>query len=196
MLDKSLEYRNLLMRRPAGAPIPEAILPPGYSFSLYQPGDETHWARIETAVLEFDDETQASDCVRRDYLDFHGESSRRMLFIREPGGLPVATFTAWWQYTGQRRDPWVHWVGVHPEHQSRGLGRAIVAQGVRLMADIEGDRDFYLHTQTWSHRAVGLYLWAGFRFLPDGQSAGGSPNENAVGLEVLRRAGFTYLNAH
>ena len=63
------------------------------------------------------------------------------------------------------------------------------------MADIEGDRDFYLHTQTWSHRAVGLYLWAGFRFLPDGQSAGGLPNENAVGLEVLRRAGITYSDA-
>jgi ribosomal protein S18 acetylase RimI-like enzyme len=30
------------------------------------------------------------------------------------------------------------------------------------MVDIEGDRDFYLHTQTWSHRAIKIYQALGF----------------------------------
>ena len=33
---------------------------------------------------------------------------------------------------------------------------------LELSAEIEGDRKVYLHTQTWSHRAVKLYEKFGF----------------------------------
>ena len=33
------------------------------------------------------------------------------------------------------------------------------------MTDIEGEQDFYLHTQTWSHQAIKLYQAFGFQMI-------------------------------
>ncbi|WP_217490335.1 GNAT family N-acetyltransferase [Paenibacillus cellulosilyticus] len=51
----------------------------------------------------------------------------------------IATFTAWWNYTGIRRCPFVHWVAVKPHFQGQGIGKAIIAAGVRHMIDLEVD---------------------------------------------------------
>jgi len=41
------------MYRKSGTPIPESILPEGYSFVNFSAGDEHHWAEIEASVGEF-----------------------------------------------------------------------------------------------------------------------------------------------
>jgi len=65
MLDKSLSYIDIIMRRPALGLPPPAALPEGYRFAFYGEcagkngtgmGD---WAEIETSVLEFDNVLQA-----------------------------------------------------------------------------------------------------------------------------------------
>jgi hypothetical protein len=50
---------------------------------------------------------------------------------------------------------------------------------------LDGDVDVYLHTQPWSYRAIGIYLWAGFRFLKHG-SFGPNPNQNEQAMPILR----------
>lgn len=53
-------------------------------------------------------------------------------------------------------------MSVSPGSQGLGLGKAVFANALQLMLRIEGDRDFYLHTQTWSHVAIRIYMKAGF----------------------------------
>ncbi|MBQ4335586.1 MAG: GNAT family N-acetyltransferase, partial [Lentisphaeria bacterium] len=55
MLDKSLPYYDIIMKMPGRnlLSLPEPVLPEGYSFRLYKPGDEYAWARLESQVLEF-----------------------------------------------------------------------------------------------------------------------------------------------
>ena len=188
MLDKSIPYKHIIMRRPAGTPIPPAILPAGYRFVFYQPGDERHWAAIETSVLEFPAEIDAFIYYQQEWLPYARELPRRCLFIEDAEGEKVATGTAFWYYSGTRRDPWVDWISVRPECQGIGLGKAIFARVVRLMVEIEGDRDFYLHTQTWSHKAVRIYEKAGFSMTPE-QGLGICPNEYEEALAILESLG-------
>ena len=162
MLDKSVPYFDVLMHRKKGAPITRCALPEGFRFEWFQPGDEKAWARIETSVLEFADEMDALIYFQQEYLSFQAELARRCLFVVTAEGEKIATGTAWWCYTGVRRDPWLHWVAVKPEYQGLGIGKAMVSHITTSMAEIEGDRDFYLHTQTWSHRAIKLYEKLGY----------------------------------
>lgn len=162
MLDKSIPYMDVLMHRKSKTPIPKFTLPEGFTFSFYKSGDEKAWAKIETSVLEFDDEIDALLFFQKEYLPLIRELERRCLFIENPQGEKIATTTAWWAYTGLRRDPWLYWVAVKPGYQGLGLGKAIISKALDLMVDIEGDRDFYLHTQTWSHVAIRIYMKLGF----------------------------------
>lgn len=162
MLDKSVQYIDVLMHRKKGNPIPVYDLPDGYNFTLFQSGDEKAWAQIETSVLEFPDELDALMYYQKDYLPLISEIKRRCLFVENSDGEKVATSTAWWNYAGVRRDPWLHWVAVKPQYQGLGLGKAVISRITRMMTEIEGDRDFYLHTQTWSHKAIKIYEKCGY----------------------------------
>lgn len=190
MLDKSLPYIDLLMKRDAGAPLLEAKLPEGFSIRHYIPGDEVYWAEIETSVGEFNREMDALLYFQKTFLSCTGEAERRCLFICSPEGVPVGTFTIWWLYTGKHREPWVHWIAVRPEYQGKGLAKALFAEGMKLACSIEGDRDMYLHTQTWSWKAVRLYLKAGFHFTEE-KGVGGYANDKCQqAISILKK----YIN--
>ena len=187
MLDKSLPYIDLIMKRPAGAALMEPRLPDGYSIRHFMPGDEIYWAEIEASVGEFNREMDALLYFQKTFLPCVKELERRCLFVCNPENVPVGTFTIWWAYTGKRRDPWVYWVAVRPEFQKQGLGKAAIASGMKLACEIEGDRDMYLHTQTWSWQAIRLYQEAGF-CITDETGLGGHTNDNhQQALAVLKQ---------
>ena len=165
------------MKRDGGTQIPHYPLPEGFNFVLFKSGDEKDWADIETSVLEFDTVEKAQAYFAIDFLPHLKELRKRCLFIENAEGLKVATLTIWWVYSGNRRDPWIHWVSVRPEYQGLGLGKAIVSEGLKRGITIEGDNDFYLHTQTWSYSAIGIYQWAGFHITRE-QGLSGKPNNN------------------
>ena len=162
MLDKSVPYAGFFMIRKAGAPIPASPLPEGFRFALFTKGDEADWARIETSVLEFDTEFAALLYFNEKYVPCTDELCKRCLFIETEDGEKVATATAWWDKVEGLRHPWLQWVGTDPRYQGRGLGKALVSKVLSLMAELEGDVDFYLHTQTWSYKAVRIYKAHGF----------------------------------
>ena len=167
MLDKSVPYLNMIFVRQPGMPVPEAILPEGYTFRWYTAGMEADWAEIVTSVGEFDTTEEAFQCFLADYLPYKPELESRMLFAVSPEGCVAGTFTIWWDGTEGRRVPSVHWVAVRPEEQGRGIGKALVFRGIQLALELEGDCEMMLHTQSWSYKAVGIYLEAGFRLSPD-----------------------------
>ncbi len=163
MLDKTLEYVQILMIRRRGKPVRYFPVPEGFSISMYKKGDEVSWAEIEASVGEFESVGKAHEYFCGKYLPYERELERRCIFIEDGLGKKVATFTAWWEYAGKRRKPWVSWVSVRPEYQGIGLGKAIVSAGIKLFIEIEGDADIYLKTQTWSYKAVNIYREQGFR---------------------------------
>ncbi len=185
MLDKSIPYFNLLMVREKQTKIPKVVLPDGYSFSFYTQGDENTWAEITSSIGEFDSFEKALDYFRKKYIPYLDELKRRLIFIKNSDGRNVATFTCWWDYNNKRRLPSLHWIAVKKEFLGLGLGEAVVFQGLRYMIQIEGDIDFFLHTQSWSYKAIGIYLKSGFSFIKN-ESIWGYKNEYYDALPLLK----------
>lgn len=186
MLDKSIPYYHVLMKRAQGTPVKEYGLPEGFQFMSFQAGDEKEWAEIETSVLEFDRTVDALVYFQRDYLPMKNELERRCIFIENAEEKKIATLTIWWCYTGLRRDPWIHWVAVRPEYQGLGLGKALFSEGMKRFIDIEGDRILYLHTQTWSHKAINMYRDQGFVITDEKGLAGYDNGDYERAQELLK----------
>ena len=177
MLDKSVPHVKFLMSRKKGAPSPVYDLPDGYKFALYKPGDEKSWAEIELSVLEFPDEGEALEYFDKEYGPYIPALEERCLFIENDKGEKIATSTAWW-CCPERCIPRLHWVAVKPQYQGLGLGKAVVSKVTRMMLELDGDTDFFLSTQTWSHRAVKIYEKFGYAIASEKKICG-AKNENA-----------------
>lgn len=186
MLDKSIPYYDVLMKRDNRTELPNYILPAGFRFTGFRTGDEKEWAEIETSVGEFKRSVDALVYFQKNYLPQVNELERRCIFIEKDYGIKAATLTVWWNYTGLRRDPWIHWVAVRPEYQGLGLGKALVSEGMKKLMDIEGDRDIYLHTQTWSYKAINIYRDAGFKITAEPGLAGYENKEYGKAMELLK----------
>lgn len=197
VLDKSLVYKSIIMKMDAHVVPSVRIqeLPDGSAFRFFAHGDETHWARLEASVLEFTSEQAALDYFIRDYLVYADQLKQRCVFVIDTQGLPVATAMAWFADSALGHHASLQWVSVHPEHQGKGLGRAVVSKAISLFPELEPGKDVYLHTQTWSHVAIRLYRSMGFRLCQsestamnrnDGQGPKVYPNEYADAIEVLR----------
>ncbi|MGI5885609.1 MAG: GNAT family N-acetyltransferase [Candidatus Spyradocola sp.] len=181
MLDRSLPYKSLYMRRPEALPLPPLpTLPGGFFARAFQPGDEAHWARIERSVGEFPTVPEALAYFTEHYLPHAGFLAQRCCFIAAPDGLPVATDTAWRQGEAHA----LHWVACDPAYQGRGLGRAAVVHALHRFAGVVPP-PIWLHTQTWSHRAVRLYHDLGFRLVRRGALPYGTENEYDEGMAIL-----------
>lgn len=89
MVDKSIPYFNVIMKRSAGKSIPNFILPDGYSFVWFSEGKEQQWAEIETSVEEFSNIKEALHYFQNEYLPFVNELGKRLLFIQNEEGNEV-----------------------------------------------------------------------------------------------------------
>ncbi len=185
MLDKSVPYFNVILKRDRGTPVPSFSLPGGFSFCLFAGGDERAWADIETSVGEFADESEALEYFRKEYLPRSDDLKRRLVFVRTEGGERIGTFACWWNFTGERRDASLHWFGVKPGYRDRGIGKALVTECLQTLIRLEGDRDVWLHTQTGSYKAIGIYLKTGFCIV-EGETFGGYTNDYLQAMPVLR----------
>ena len=163
MLDKTVPYASIKMVRRAGTPIPDFPLPEGYKYAFYTDGAEIDWARIETSVGEFDSEFAALMHFKQEFIPYIDELYRRCLFIETGEGRKIATANAWWSFVEDERRAWLHWVSVENGYQGLGLGKAIVSKITHLLKEIEGDANFYLSTQTWSYKAIDIYLKCGYQ---------------------------------
>ncbi len=80
----------------------------------------------------------------------------------------------------------MRWVSVKSHYQGLGLGKAIIAEGVRRMVEIEGDCVMYIPTQTWSHKTIKLYRWAGFALELSEPAPGGYENQTARAIPLIK----------
>lgn len=186
--DKSLKRESIVMvlHPEEAARLPDPVLPEGYSFKLYQPGDSREWANITTIVEEFDDIKKAEEFFAKDFLPYEEELKARNVYVIAPDGTAVATSTAWmFEENGQRYGR-VHWICNDPAHQGKGIGRAIVLWAIKRLSELEPGLDQYLDTQTWSHKAIGLYLRLGFHPVRKSHPVLNRINDYDEAVEVLR----------
>ncbi len=186
MLDKTIPYKNIIMRAESFSPSFFCSLPEGFRIKPYEPGDETQWASIETAVGEFDTETEAREYFVKVYLPYQDEIRRRCFFVLSPEGEYVGTCTAWFLSGESGETGVLHWFGVRPKYQGLGLGKALLNKTMRFFEEANA-YPVYLHTQTWSHKAIWLYIAAGFCLLKKATFAE-SPNDYNEAMEVLKEA--------
>ncbi len=170
MLDKSIPFKNIIMRLSKENlwAVTEPVLPEGFSFAFFKPGMERDWAEIEYSVLEFKAVEDAEAYLNRHYVTPENELDRRCVFVLNPDGVPVATANAWYADTPLGYQLSLHWVAARPEYQGLGLGRAVVKRALRVYQEQNQHQDVWLHTQTWSHRAIRLYYSLGFRLSKSG----------------------------
>lgn len=158
MLDKSIPYKEVWMKRPLHLPVSKQSLPSGFSFQFYQIGDEKAWGEIESSVLEFEDQNEAAAYFQRTFAPYPEKLAQQMLFVVAPNGEKIATCTAWQKQIHAQNYPLFHWLAVKPEYQGLGVAKALVAHTLMLFqALMKEEPTVYLHTQTWSHDAISLY---------------------------------------
>jgi ribosomal protein S18 acetylase RimI-like enzyme len=165
MLIKSIPFKNVYMKIEAAdlKKISVPTLPTGFRYRFFQPGDEQHWAQIETAVGEFETEADALRYFTQAYLINVPALQQRLVFVVNGEDQPVATANAYFidtpQYGHQEA---LQWVSVRPDYQKLGLGKAVVSKALALFPTLAPDSPVMLHTQTWSYPAILLYHRLGF----------------------------------
>ena len=157
MWDTSVEHVELSMDLDSLEHLPQHPLPQRYGWRFYQPGDELHWARIETSAGEF---SQIEGGLRRFERDFPDREPlpERMLFLTDKG-VPFATVTAWFEADGAGL---LHYVAIDAAHQGQGLSRALTCLGMNRLRAL-GHACARLDTQTYSWVAIRVYHEFGFR---------------------------------
>ena len=161
-MDKTIPFHAIIMRNPNDRPRPLPALPDGFSLRSYRPGDAAAWAAIQTAVGEFEDVDAALRCFRH-YLENEAELKRRQIYVTcDRLEKPVATATAWYATLNRQPIGVVHALSCLPEYQSRGLGRVAAAAIMNIFYRLMPGCAVWLDTQTWSYKAIGIYLDLGF----------------------------------
>ncbi len=145
----------------SGDIVPEPTLPEGFSFRPFQSGDESGLTEVQNAAFS----TQwgfSPNTVEQ--VAYSVNMSRS-----DPGG--VALLMAGDEVAGycwtQTADEETHivgsvlMVGVHPKHQGKGLGRAVLCSGMRSLLE-RGSRVVELTVDRDNPAARDLYLSVGF----------------------------------
>jgi GNAT superfamily N-acetyltransferase len=160
--------------------VPEFVPPDGFALRWYQPGDETHWLRINVAADHYNEITPE---LFRKQFGTPGEGGLepastdespggmssalrnlrdRQCYLLDPGGEVIGTATAWFNddFEGAR---WgrVHWVAIVPQYQGQGLSKPLMTAICHRLRELGHDRT-YLSTSTARIPAIKLYLRFGF----------------------------------
>ena len=157
MFDRTMEDIPLRMERADLNGLPPRGLPTGYSVRFYRPGDEAHWARVETSAGEFDREADAYPAFSQYFAHDLEALAHRMIFLLDENGAPVGTSTAWAD-DGMGR---VHWVALDQRHQGKRLSRPLVVETLHVLRE-RGHQNAFLTTQPPSWVAIRVYLGCGF----------------------------------
>lgn len=157
--------KPLLMIRRNLNNLPVSAFPNGWQVRFYEPGDETHWVRIQRAADQFNEITAG---LFERYFNDRKKLASRQFYLFQPGKPPVGTVTAWFNHDF-RGESWgrVHWLAVIPEHQALGLGKALFCLACRRLAEL-GHTRAYLSTARERTAAVSLYKACGFTELETG----------------------------
>lgn len=147
---------QLLMRRSLNLALPGLPeLPPPYRLRPFAPGDAASLAKTLDAA--FADRKWTEDGVQCRLAE---EPTVKRIWIIEADGCVVATASEriWEAFPNEG---YLHWVGTHPDHQGKGLGRAVTLAVLKGFFEA-GLRSAVLETDAHRVAAIQLYRALGF----------------------------------
>ena len=149
----------LIMERGLDEELPKPVIPAGVLIRTFVPDkDETEWLRVNAAAFAHHPEQALID--RDDLADRMAEP------WFDPEGFFVATMDdtmVGFHWTKQHQDQLgeVYVLGVAPSAAGRGLGKALLATGLRFLQQ-RGNTRVQLYVEADHHAAIELYLNYGF----------------------------------
>jgi ribosomal protein S18 acetylase RimI-like enzyme len=155
--DAEPEYSMFHRRLDDDRPLPEAPLPPGYLVRPVRLPSELE-ARVEVHRAAFAPSKMTLEKHTR-LLDLPGYTPDHDLVVEAPDGSLVAFTLVWWDPVARAGE--FEPVGVHPDHQRRGLGRAVNVEGLRLLRQL-GAIDAIVFSRQTNAASEALYASAGF----------------------------------
>ena len=172
-IDHSVPYTAVAMIRESGDLAKDYPLPEGYRFAAFTPEDEEKWIWLQLEVTHVESYEQGRQIFREEFLRSAGnepcedcpgyeETLRRTVLVKDDAGTLVGAATLWMGDNFGEVWQRVHWVAVHPDHQGKGLAKAMIARMLKLYQELDCDGPIYLTTQTKTYRAVRIYGQMGF----------------------------------
>jgi len=153
------ERRLLRMASPLPRPHSEPGFPPEVEVRGFTPGrDEDAWLEANNAAFAGHRENSnldRADLRRRMEMDWFDPEGLRMAWW----GTDLAGF-CWTKRHGAAEGE-IYIIGAVPGYQGRGLGKALVLEGMRYLAAV-GCTNVFLYTEGDNSRAVALYESLGF----------------------------------
>lgn len=148
--------RMVYLSRPLDQPPVPAILPEGFTVRLFAGESEVEdYVALHRAAFNSKYMTVG---WRRHTLHMPQYNPALDLFIIAPDGRPAA-FCIGWMHDGKGQ---VEPLGVHPDFQGAGLGRAILAEGLRRFQQ-QGATEAFVDSWSGNDVAIELYESDGFR---------------------------------
>ncbi len=161
-----MEYIKLYMNSRQLLPPTQVRFPEGYSYRVFQPGDELQWARIAFEAEQFPSIPEASAYFHDEFMSHIDRVLQGCFFCCDSNGIPVGTATAWFCTHDGMEQGMLRWVVVLKKHQGEGLCRPLVGLAVQTLA--QRYERACLYTQTTSFKGIRVYLDMGFE--PDMQA--------------------------
>ncbi len=161
MIDRSIPYYNLILKCTKICTTPVS-LPEGYSFKMYDEGDEKYWAKLEYEIGDFSSIEEAEMYFNTNYCNQIEKLKKRCVFVVDAYGDVVGSCIAWHDLKGKDTVASLHWLVVSPEHQGRHIGLALCQKVMNIFSEC-GETPVYIHTQPWSYKAILLYIKLGFK---------------------------------
>jgi mycothiol synthase len=181
--------RELYFLRRASAPVPAAVWPEGVSVRTFVPGqDDSAWLAVNAAAFAHHPEqgswTQAdlADRLQQPWFDPAG------FFLAVTADDSLAGFHWTKVHEDEGGEPFgeVYVVGVSPDHQGAGLGKALTLEGIRHLQEDRGLSSVVLYVDGTNTAAHTLYTNLGFttaaldvQFAPVNGVTPNSPSDSA-----------------
>lgn len=161
VLDKTIPFFPVLMVLEKNRMLPDVHLPEGYHFQTYDPSYQDAWINLHTTLGEFQSYEEGKQYFEKTFYDLE-KVKRYFLLIVDKDKKLAGTSSIWiGNHFGVERYR-VHWLGIDPFHQRKGLAKALLIKTMQLYKQTGRKEPLYLTSQTNSYVGISLYLKMGF----------------------------------